>query len=375
VQSSDLTADFIDLYGVDAANGMQLHPKRFWSCFSGPVSTEADGHRARLLAAYSTIPTASRTRFLKRLHSEDPHLAIGAWAELEFVHFVTESGLSVLWTDEQNNSVQGRRSVDMVIKRHETLLDAEVTHYREEPVPPDVIQVFSIFGKERLPVGVYALTVGEGRPPISRLRAGLKRALATGSSSLLGIHVKGWSIQQLLAQPPAASPEASAMSPQQARFAVLTDRLRRAVKKKRRQVRDAGSRDVLLAIVLLDRNATTFMEFIASQPNVLAPFACGSTSAPSSLGSALAIGAVRSDQFPPVPAWTLALPEGGTGQSHIGIEAPTIIIPRSKEILDDRMLEKQNDLESAQPAVYYATVKVISAHPTSHEATQVAEIQ
>lgn len=370
-----MNADFIDLYGIDAAKGMQVHPKRFWSCFSGPVGTEADAHRARLLGAYSTIPTTSRATFLKRLHCEDVRLATGAWAELEFVHFVTEHGLSVLWTDEQDNSTQGCRSVDMVIQRHETLLYAEVTHYREEPLPPDVIQMFSFFSKEQVPPGVYALTVGDGQPPIAQLRGVLTHALATGPLTPLGVHVKGWSIRQLVGQPSAASVDTNALTLQQAPFAVLTDRITRAIKKKRRQVRDTGSRDVLLAIVLLDRNASSFLGFIASQPKVLSPLIYGSTSASSGVRATLAIGAVPSDHFPPVPVWTLALPENGTSMNHIWIDVPTIRIPRPNELREHQMLEKQIDRESAERDVYYATVTVVSARSASDEAKQVVEIK
>ncbi len=287
---------------------------------------------------------------------------------------MTEHGFSVLWSDEQDNSTQGCRSVDMVIQRHETLLYAEVTHYREEPLRSDVTQMLSFFGKEQVPPGVYALTVGDGQPPIAQLRGALTHALATGPLTSLGIHVKGWSIRQLVGQPSAASVDRNALTLQQARFAVLTDRMIRAFKKKRRQVRDAGSRDVLLAIILLDRNASAFLEFIASQPKVLSPLVYGSTSASSSVRPTLAIGAVRSDHFPPVPVWTLALPEDATGKNHIWIDVPTIRISRLNELREHRMLEKQIDRESAERAVYYATVTVVSARSASDEAKQVVEI-
>ena len=45
-----------------------------------------------------------------------------------------------------------------------------VTHVREQPLPNSADQVFSFFGRERVRVGVYALTAGDGQPPVARLR-------------------------------------------------------------------------------------------------------------------------------------------------------------------------------------------------------------
>ena len=368
-----MKADFIDLYGTDAAQGMQVHPGRFWSAFSGPVGAEAEAYRARLLAAYSTTPPSLQPGFRSRLHSADAPLAIGAWAELEFVCLVTEHGFGVLWTDERDHSSRGRRSVDMVIHRDETRLHAEVTHCREEPLPHNVPQMFSFFGKERVPLGVYALTVGDGQPPIGKLRVALRRALATDVPTSLDVHIQGWRIQQLAVPAPVMSPT-NVLALQQTRFAVLVDRIRRAVKKKRRQARDAGLRGALLAIVVLDRNASTFLEFAGKRQDVLAPLLYGSTSDPCELWRAVAVGAVPSDRFPPVPQWTLAVREGGGTQNRIEIDVPTMRIP-SNEFRTNHTFEEPAESESSKGAVYYATVTHVFDGTASDQARHVTEIE
>src|SRR4051794_35655140 len=130
-----IDSDFIALYGEAAAQGVQVQPQRFWSAFSGPVGPDEDSKRLRLLNVCRTIPCNLREKFLPRLHSEDDHLAVGAWAELEVADLLVRSGLAFAWIDATPAGMMNERSLDLAVDWEGRQLHAEVTHHREESLP------------------------------------------------------------------------------------------------------------------------------------------------------------------------------------------------------------------------------------------------
>lgn len=170
-----------------------------------------------------------------------------------------------------------------------------------------------------------------------------------------------WRIRQLSGQPQDKTGK-SAETAGCATFAELLDSVRRALKKKRRQARDARLQDVLLAIVILDRRSQRFLQFVAEQPEVLASIVHGSTSESSGLVvRGVVLGAVSFDRFPPSPVWTLVVSHPDTSFDTIGSDISTIRVPRSNHHGNDRAHgDKCDEQLENDHDVFYATVTRVS---------------
>lgn len=295
-----MDADYLELYGADAAQGMQVHPRRFWSCFSGPAGILPDVQRGRLLRAYKTIPEHIRTRFLSRLHSEDQENSMGAWAELEVVDLALRSNLNVIWTDERTNSKKGYRSVDLEISALGITLPVEVTHYKEASVAPEERQISNFFGAEHVPAGLYELAFGQGQAPITRLRSVLRRRLKSAPLEPIDIQIDNWGIRQLTVS---EFPDVDKPNPKwNDQAIILLDRIQQAMKAKRRQAREAGYREVAVAVILVDRHSHTLIDLLAQHPEWLTSAISSSSKERSELlVRAVAVGALVFEEFPPEP--------------------------------------------------------------------------
>ena len=291
------------------------------------------------------MPKDLRSAFLSRLHSENTAIAVGAWAELEFAYFAQSQGFTVQWARETANSVLSLRSVDMSIRRGAAELQAEVTHCMEEPLAPNASAVFSLIGRMPLPPGVYVVTWGEGQPPISRLRGALKTALATKTT--INVQIEDWGIRQADPTPRAVDYGDAGTE----RLSLIVERGRLALKRKRRQAREAGHRQCVFALLIFDRDSSKFVERAAKEPRLLAAPLWGSAGL-GSVTRAVAIGSVALDHFPPVPVWTIAVRDGDAATKRLFNGAPQILVPVDKAPTDVDKLDEQRD--ATKTAVCYA---------------------
>jgi hypothetical protein len=315
-------------------------------------SVLAQDHRQRLLKVFRTIPPAQRERFLTRLHSSTKALSIGAWSELEFAHLLAISDIEFDWSDERAAGADQRRSLDMVI---EGRLHSEVTHAREEDILPQVQQFFRFIGKERLPPGVYALTVGEGQVPIVKLRTRLGHALADGLRPV-SVTYGGWRIEQIEQDlgPIGQVGDASRL----AAVGGLLSRVRSTVGKKRRQARDAGVSDLVISMVLFDRHAEDVVRLLSDDLRLTRDLLVGSAGDKGQLTvHAGAIGAVPLDRWPPEPEWTLFL--NTTEYPLQKIRAPTVSLADAAPSECHIDLEDNNVSSAAE--TYYVRVSCVQA--------------
>ena len=88
----------------------------------------------------------------------------------------------------------------------------------------------------------------------------------------------------------------------------------------------------------------------------LAPIVYGSGSDSSNGGNVVAIGAVRLDRFPPVPIWTLAVPEDSTTEYRVGFAIPIIAVPSFNEFRKRRVVQDGGEVDDTETRVFYATV-------------------
>jgi hypothetical protein len=338
--------DFIELYGTDAAQGMQVHPDRFWSCFSGPVGPDADAHRARLLKAYRTIPESMRSAFRERLLASETSLAMGAWAELEFCDFILCSEGKVEW--EPTRSGAGLRSLDLVARMSGLRFHAEITHIRERPASDAAQALFRVISDAKVSEGFYQLTTGSGQPPVARLKARLARTQASG---VLCASVDDWEIRKIDG-PLSRSDEGESNL---FTYVALRDRVIRSLKKKRRQARESFVDDVVFGIVIAHRYASTFWELIARRPSDLAALMGSNVGASKTSVHGVALGVVHSDRFPPVPCWNMVVPTLSTFQPSAALNTLRLESHEGAHAVDDCL----NAIE--ENAIYYASSTIMPA--------------
>ncbi|MDQ1674357.1 MAG: hypothetical protein QOC98_2919 [Frankiaceae bacterium] len=233
--------DYLELFGVEAGQGAQTNPRQiWWFVCAGPAGEDADRERQRMLIAYQTMPHSARPAFLKRLHSVKADDAFGAITELEYASLLRASGVPFSWVDPLVASVAQQRNVDFALPNG---LYAEVTTLTEPELPAQFRQLFLALSRDSaLPPGVYAVTVGEGSPPVRRLRSDMRAARRSGQPLIS--RQGDWELRRIDAIPE------SHIDMQQAERAagllVLYDRLDRALQAKRKQGRESGVRDLTI---------------------------------------------------------------------------------------------------------------------------------
>jgi hypothetical protein len=289
-------SEYSRLFGSDVGSGRLPSANTFWGLLATSVGTDVEENRQRLLRAFETIPVELRTGYLRRLHSSTPSNAAGAWSELEFAALLQASRVEFVWIDAQEDSSH-LRSLDFLLCER---IHAEVTQFQENSVPDREMQLVRLVARGDLPTGTYTFTFGEGQPPVSKLRAALKSSPAGAPVEAV---VGEWSIRQA----DQASPRTKVGDPTWMGDASgLIEKVKKAVRAKRRQARGAGARELVVSVVMLDRHARTLTDLLKENPSVLSEAIKSSGRVANELiVHGLVLGIVASDRFPPVPEWVV----------------------------------------------------------------------
>lgn len=316
-------SEYSSLFGPQVGSGsLPSRTNTLWGLLTIAVGEEYEENRQRLLRAFRSIPIELREGFLSRIHDSTPSNALGALSELEFAALLQASEVEFVWVSDQEDSSRSR-SLDFMLRDR---IHAEVTQFYEQGMSDPEMQLGKLIALGRLPTGNYTFTLGEGQPPVRKLRAALKQ-LPAGEP--IKAAVDDWSIQQVDQLPP--RPQEG--DPTWVADALgLIEKVRKAMQAKRRQARGAGAQELVVSLVVQDRHARTLAGYLKENPSVVRDVIKSSGQVAKELiVHGLVLGIVPGDRFPPVPEWVVFASTDELMLQELELEADYVRLPEGAQ--------------------------------------------
>lgn len=260
------------------------------------------------------------------------------------------------WLDETAASLNSERSADLLVDLENFEIPVEVTHIRERtPFPPSAGALLTFFGKEAVPDGRYALSIGSGEPPIRKLRSALSKNIKSATTAEdIDIAIGDWRVSGITSG-------AQSILSNEEDAEILLIRIASAVKAKRRKLRDIKATQAIIAIIVLDRDIKRLIEMADQNPQLFSRIVYGRDMGSSNLDILVLLGAVALDVHPPVPNWYALVPTSSSFFAGFELNLPQLKIPLSNIQLPDIELPEARSLIFATRT----TVRAVQSQATT----------